>query len=289
MKFLSILLGRVWSIAFLLFFSLIIFSSLGGNLPNWAASYLSICLQLFKDWIGIIVPVIFIIVGFNYGNRIGWKAVYKKLGKYFQSNLDDEFQFRLSVLSLSKLLFGASIVFVVISLALFNYELRKQPECIINLLDEGTEKCIVNGNLISNFRIVVHSGGDRDTVNIKIPIDIYIDGIATNTSFTNVYPDTASTGGNGRYHSNLNYGVYDLPKVQNTTITIAATGDVNKLNLFEVKILSNPNDWLKKIFSTLFLVTLLLSIYFRQNTFKKGILRPLPYLVFVAIALVVIY
>lgn len=126
-------------------------------------------------------------------------------------------------------------------------------------------------------------------MNIKIPIDIFIDGITTNTSFANVYPDTASTGGNGRYHSNLNYGIYDLPKSQNTTITIAATNDVIKLNLFEAKILTNPNDLLKMIFSALFLVTLLLSIYFRQNTFKKGLLRPLPYLVFVAIALVVIF
>lgn len=284
-----VLLGRVWSIAFLLFFSLIVFSALGGSLPSWAASYLSICLQLFKDWVGVIVPIALLMIGLSYGNKVGWKTVYLKLGKHFQSNTDDEFQLRLGVLSLSKLLFGASVIFVAISLALFNYELRKQPECTINLLDKETSECVIDGNLTSNFRVVVHSGGDRDTVNIKIPIDIYVKSKTTNTSITDVHPDTASTGGDGRYHSNLNYGVYDLPEGQNTTITITTTDSVNKLKLFEVKILANPNDWLKKLFSTLFLVALLLSIYFRQSTFKKGLLRPLPYLVFIAIALVVIY
>lgn len=289
MKFITIILSRIWSITFLLFFSLIIFSALGGNLPDWAASYLSICLQLFTDWGFLIVLTAFAIFGYSYGNKVGWKTVGNKIGKHFQSNTNDEFQFKLGVLSLSKLLFGASIIFVALSLSLFNYELRKKPECTINLLDKKTNKCIIDSNLTSNFRIVVHSGGNRETVNIKIPIDVFIDGITTNTSFTNVYPDTASTGGDGRYHSNLNYGIYDLPDSPNTTITIAASNDVMKLNLFEAKILTNPNDWFKKIFSTLFLVTLLLSIYFRHNTFKKGLLRPLPYLVFSAIALIVIF
>jgi len=289
MKFIIQILGRLWSIAFLLFFALLIYSTSGGSLTGWAESYLNSFLRLFTEWVGIVVPVIFVIVGFNYGNKVGWKRVGKKLGKYFQSDMDDKFQFNLGVLSLSKLLFATSIVFVAISLSLFNYELRKQPECRINLLSENTDKCVVDSNLTSSIRIVVHSGGDIDTVNLKIPIDVHIEGATAKILQKKVYPEASSTGGDGRYHSNLNYGIYDLPNNQISNISVLATSDIKKLHLFEVKILTNPNEWLKKLFSSLFLVTLFLSIYFRQKTFKKGILRSLPYFVYFVVAIGVFY
>ncbi|WP_394175644.1 hypothetical protein [Thalassotalea litorea] len=203
--------------------------------------------------------------------------------------MDDKFQFTLGILSLSKLLFAASIILVAISLALFNYELRKQPECKLDLLSEVTDKCIIDSNLTSSIRIVVHSGGNIDTVNLKIPIDVHIEGATAKVSEKSVYPEASSTGGDGKYHSNLNYGIYNLPKNQISSITVAGTSDIEKFHLFEVKILTNPNEWLKKIFSALFLMTLFLSIYFRQKTFKKGILRSLPYVVYVVVAIGVFY
>lgn len=294
MRFIAKLISWTWSVAFLSWFGLFLISLSGGELPSWATSYLYNFQNLLfsflaSDWAWLIILTIFTIAGYNYGNKIGWKTVGKKLGKYFQSNENDEFQFKIGVLSLSKLLFATSIVFVVISLSLFNYELRKQPECRINLLSENTNKCTLDSNFTSSIRIVVHSGGNRDTVNVKVPIDVYIEGVTTNVTRSKVYPEASSTGGNGRYHSNLNYGIYDLPKNQISNITVTAPSEVKQLHLFDVKILTNPNDWLKKVFSSLFLVTLLLSIYFRQKTFKKGFLRPLPYFVYFIIAIGVFY
>jgi hypothetical protein len=289
MKFIIKILGRLWSIAFLLFFALFIYSTSGGNLTGWTQSYLNSFLQLLTDWMGIVVSVIFVIVGINYGNKVGWKTVGKKIGKYFQSDIDDKFQFKLRGLSLSKLLFATSIVFVAISLSLFNYELRKQPECKIDLLSENTDRCVIDSNLTSSIRIVVHSGGYNNTVNLKIPIDVHIESVTAKVSQKRVYPEASSTGGDGRYNSNLNYGIFDLPKNQTSNITVSATSDIKKLHLFEVKILTNPNEWLKKVFSSLFLVTLFLSIYFRQKTFKKGILRSLPYFVYFVVAMGVFY
>lgn len=289
MKIIIKILGGLWSISFLLFFALLIYSIFGGSLPSWVQSHLNSALLLFTDWVGIVVTITFVIVGFSYGHKVGWKTVEKKLGKYLQSSNNDGFQFKLGVLSLSKLLFATSILLGAISLSLFNYELRKQPECRINLLDESYSKCFIDSGLTPSIRIVVHSGGNKDTVNLKIPIDVFIEGVTANISQSKVYPEASNAGGDGRYHSNLNYGIYDLPKNQISYITVSATSDVKKLHLFDVKILTNPNEWLKEVFSSLFLVTLFLSIYFRQKTFKKGIVRSLPYFVYFAIAVGVFY
>jgi hypothetical protein len=157
------------------------------------------------------------------------------------------------------------------------------------LLSDNTDRCVIDSNLTSSIRIVVHSGGYNNTVNLKIPIDVHIESVTAKVSQKRVYPEASSTGGDGRYHSNLNYGIFDLPKNQTSNITVSATSDIKKLHLFEVKILTNPNEWLKKVFSSLFLVTLFLSIYFRQKTFKKGILRLLPYFVYFVVAMCVFY
>lgn len=172
---------------------------------------------------------------------------------------------------------------------MFNVELRKSPDCKINLLNETSKECIINSELTPSIRIVVLSGGNKDTVNVNVPIDIHFAGDMTDISWSNVFSEAASTGGNGRYYSNLNYGIYDLPKNQLTSIHISATAEVNQFKLFDVKIISDPNNWLMKIFSAMFLVTQFLSIYFREVVFAKGAGRILPYFLFSVIALFVIY
>jgi len=289
MKFVARIIGEIWRIAFLVFFVLLFYSMSGGELTSWAESYLILMLQLLEDWIMVVVPIMLLLAGVTYIKKVGWHTVSKQVTRYFQSNLNEGSDFKERWLSPSKLFFASSIVSVAISLTLFNVELRKSPDCRINLLNETSEECIINSELTKSIRIVVHSGGNESTVNVKVPIDIHFVGDMADISWSNVLPEAASTGGNGRYHSNLNYGIYDLPKNQQTSIHVSATAEVNQFKLFNVKIISNPNNWLMKIFSAMFLVTLFLSIYLREVIFTKGISKILPYFLFCVIALLVIY
>lgn len=289
MKFIVKLFGELWRIAFLLFFALLFYSMTGHNLPSWAQYYLNLIFQLLEDWINAVIPITLLIAGIVYIKKVGWISVSEKVARYFQSNISDNSDFIGRRLSLSKVLFAISILFVIISLVLFNFELRKTPECKINLLKDKHSKCVFNSDSTSSIRIVVHSGANENTVNTKVPISIYITGDKTNASWIKVFPEAASTGGKGRYHSNLNYGIYDLPKNQLSTVNVEATDEVNKLKLFEVKIITNSNNWLMKIFSVMFLITLFLSIYFREEIFRKGAGRVLPYFLFSVLALFVLY
>jgi hypothetical protein len=185
-------------------------------------------------------------------------------------------------------LLAMSMVFFIAFISVFNSELLDgEPLCELNLLNEKQENCNLNDNSFTNFRLVVHTGGSSKTVTTKVPISITIITNDEAIKHESILPKSASTGAGRKYHSNLNYGVYDLPK-GSTTISIIANDNVKRFSLFNAKVLKNANNYYVYLLGLIFLVILFFSIYHRKNTFVKGIGKPLPYILYFFVVLLVV-
>ncbi len=185
-------------------------------------------------------------------------------------------------------LFAMSMVFFIAFISAFNSELLDgEPLCELNLLNEKQESCNLNDNSFTNFRLVVHTGGSSKTVTTKVPISITIITNDEVIKHESILPKAASTGAGRKYHSNLNYGVYDLPK-GSTTITIIANDNVKRFSLFNAKVLKNANNYYVYLLGLIFLVILFFSIYNRKSIFVKGIGKPLPYILYFFVVLLVV-
>lgn len=186
-------------------------------------------------------------------------------------------------------LFAMSMVFFIAFISAFNSELLDgEPLCELNLLSEKQEDCILNDKSLTNFRVVVHSGGNDKTVTIKVPITIVIIDNADEKKFENIIPKTASTGGGSRYYSNLNYGIYELPNESNVTIRVTSNDNVKRFSLFNAKILTNANNYYVHLLGLISLVILFFSIYSRKRIFVKGIGKPLPYILYFFVVMLVL-
>ena len=186
-------------------------------------------------------------------------------------------------------LFAISMVFFIAFISAFNSELLSgEPLCELNLLSESKENCILNDKSLTNFRVVVHSGGNSKTVTIKVPISIVISDNSETRKFENITQKTASTGGGKRYYSNLNYGIYELSEGIQATISITANDSVKSFSLFNAKVLKNGNNYNVHLLGLIFLVILFFSIYNRKRIFVKGIGKPLPYILYFFVVMLVL-
>jgi hypothetical protein len=186
-------------------------------------------------------------------------------------------------------LFAMSLVFFIAYISVFNSELLDgEPVCELNLLSGKQESCILNNESLTNFRVVVHSGGNSKTATIKVPISIVIRANTEVIIHEKILPKAASTGAGRRYHANLNYGVYELPNVSKPTISITANDSVKNYSLFNAKILKNANNYYVHLLGLIFLVILFFSIYNRKNIFVKGAGKPLPYILYFFVVLLVV-
>jgi hypothetical protein len=180
------------------------------------------------------------------------------------------------------------MVFFIAFISAFNSELLDgEPLCEFNLLNEQQESCNLNDYSYTNFRLVVYSGGNSKTVTTKVPISITIRTDDQVTKYESIMPKEASTGAGRKYHSNLNYGVYDLPK-GSVTISIIANDNVKLFSLFNAKMLKNANYFYVHLLGLIFLVILFFSIYNRQSIFVNGIGKPLPYILYFFVVLLVV-
>ena len=186
-------------------------------------------------------------------------------------------------------LFAISMVFFIAFISAFNSELLSgEPLCELNLLSESNENCILNDKSLTNFRVVVHSGGNSKTVTIKVPISIVISDNSETRKFENITQKTASIGGGKRYYSNLNYGIYELSEGIQATISITANDSVKSFSLFNAKVLKNGNNYNVHLLGLIFLVILFFSIYNRKRIFVKGIGKPLPYILYFFVVMLVL-
>ncbi|MCP4324160.1 MAG: hypothetical protein GY787_20350 [Alteromonadales bacterium] len=100
-------------------------------------------------------------------------------------------------------LFASSMIFLIAFVSAFNYELDGgKPLCELNLLSEKKEICILTDSSITDFRVVIHSGGSNKTVTIKVPITITVSDDTGVRVFDNIVPKSASTSGGRRFYSN---------------------------------------------------------------------------------------
>lgn len=196
-----------------------------------------------------------------------------------------EFTMRLPTYAES--LFGVSIVFFCCYLAAFNYELLGRDEvCAIDLLTTHAGKCLVSPRGSSNIRLIVKFGGDRDTVGIKIPVSIDLKSDSYSYSKDNITQKSASAGAVRRYYQTLNYGDYKVPNNEETVVFLRAGAGIEKLRLFRAEVVASPNNTYVYLFGGLFLLFLLLSIFFRRNTFMQKYGKPIPYVLYFFVALI---
>lgn len=189
-------------------------------------------------------------------------------------------------LTYSESLFGASLVFLFCYLAAFNYELGgREAACSIDLVASTEGTCVVNSEGSSDFRLIAHFGGDKNTVNTRIPLSIRISSKNYDHSERGTIQKLASTGAGKRYYSFLNYGVFKLPVSKSIKVHFQAGEEVEKLQLFEARIILNPRNIYVYTFAFLFLALLLVSIYSRKKTFIKRYGKPIPYVLFVFVAM----
>ncbi|QBF84281.1 hypothetical protein EXU30_17585 [Shewanella maritima] len=187
-----------------------------------------------------------------------------------------------------ELLFAISMVFFIAFVSSFNSELLGgESLCKLSLLSGKQASCSLNDNSITNFRLVVHSGGSTETIAIKVPVSIIIRTNEETIKYDNILPKNASAGAGRKYESNLNYGVYDLPK-GSVNISVKASDNVKRLSLFNAKILKGANDYYIHLLGITFLLILFFSIYSRKRIFVNGIGKPLPYLLYFFVAVLVL-
>jgi hypothetical protein len=189
----------------------------------------------------------------------------------------------------SEFLFAISMVFFIAYISVFNFEmLGRKPLCELDLLSEKTPTCVLNDSSLASFRVVVHAGGNSKTGTIQVPLTIVVRNNTETIKFENIASKSARAGGGQRYHSNLNYGVYDLPKASQATITITTNESVKSFSMFNAKILKESSNYYVHLLGLIFLITLFLSIYRRQKTFVKGYAKSLPYVLYIFVVLLVV-
>ena len=183
--------------------------------------------------------------------------------------------------TLPEFLFISSMVAFVAFVATFSSQLLDgEPLCELNLLSEKQEICTLRDNLVTGFRVVIHSGGNSKTVTLKVPITISVSNNSESINYENIMPKSAGTSGGKRYYSNLNYGIYELPDSLVTTVSVSVNASISEFSLFNVKLLKNPTNFNVHLLDLIFLVILFFSIYTRKKIFLNGIGKPLPYVLY---------
>jgi len=183
-------------------------------------------------------------------------------------------------------LFGIALLFLCGYFAAFDYELLgKDVACTLDLTTNYEGGCQLKHKTAASIRVVVRHGGDKETVLTEVPLTVSIKSKSYEFSSNDVKQKSTSTYGGQRYYSTLNYGVFEISETEDTKLYIKAGKGVEKLALFKVKVIKNPNNFYIHLFGVLFLVFLFFSIYFRKKIFTKKYGKPLPYILYFFVAL----
>lgn len=183
-------------------------------------------------------------------------------------------------------LFGVALIFLCAYFATFNYELLgKDVLCNLDLTTNHEGECQLNKKTASNVRIVASHVGDKETVSTEVPLTVSVKSKSYEFSSNEVKQKSTSASGGQRYYSTLNYGVFKITKTEETKIYIKAGKGVEKLALFEVKVIKDPSNFYVHLFGVLFLSFLFLSIYYRKKILTKKCGKPLPYILYFFVVL----
>jgi hypothetical protein len=183
-------------------------------------------------------------------------------------------------------LFGIALVFLCGYFAAFNYELLgKEEVCSLDLTANHEGICQLNQKTESSVRLVVKHGGDQETVLTEVQLAVSLKSENFEFFSNDIDQKSASTGGGQRYYSTLNYGVFEISETEETKLYIKAGNGVEKLALFEVKVIKNPSNFYIHLFGVLFLVFLFFSIYLRKKILIQKYGKPLPYILCIFVAL----
>ena len=139
------------------------------------------------------------------------------------------------------------------------------------------------------FRVTVSYGGSRKTSQEKVTIKLLLtEGSKENWSLV-LNPRAASySGQTKRYYGSLNYGTFNNEFLKGVALTIRASENVSLFKKFEVRVVKNPNGAKVYLWAVITLMLLFLSIWYRTSIFVKGIGRPLPYLLFFFVSLILL-
>ncbi|TRX56996.1 hypothetical protein [Thalassomonas sp. M1454] len=286
------IIGRVWSLSFLLFIALLVYFESGGELPRIALLYLGYGFKLIKSvfsfmsnqWIWLF-PTFTLIILFGLVKKFGLENIKQKLSTFFHNEVGNKSTVNIRNISLSKVIFSLSIVAMILSLISFNHVLKKDSICEFNLLQQSQYTCILSNNNEPNYRLVVISGGNKETIRQKVLLKISMESERYSYSEGKVSPKSASVGAGERYYQILNYGIHSLPSDADALINIEAVDNIQQFKTFIVKVVIDSNDFWVDFWVYTFLILLFLSVWFRKNTFMNGLARVIPYIVFISISI----
>lgn len=193
----------------------------------------------------------------------------------------------------SAVLFLSSIVFAVISLSMFNYEVWIKRSVATKQYSSAESKDLnfAVDNIPQNIRITSKVEWEFGKSEVKVPLHISIFWEGKILKKLVRFPRYGEAGGTrwgGRVSSYLNYGLIKVDKAGKYTLSITPGKEVNNLEDFKISVRGDAADVYFEIFSAIFLISLFLSIYYRETVFKNKYLAFLPYTLFALIALITV-
>ena len=190
----------------------------------------------------------------------------------------------------SKVLFSLSGLSFIWFLIVFQSELSNPDVvCSADLVTKKESVCLINRMDSERFRVTVSYGGSRKTSQEKVTIKFLpTEGSTENWSLVLIPRSASYSGQTKRYYGTLNYGTFNNEFLKREALTIRASENVSLFKKFEVRVLRNPNGAKVYLWAIVTLILLFLSIWFRTSIFVEGIGRPLPYLLFFFVSLVLL-
>lgn len=190
----------------------------------------------------------------------------------------------------SKVLFSLSGLSFIGFLIVFQSELSNPDVvCSADLVTKKEPVCLINRMDSERFRVTVNYGGSRKTSQEKVTIKLLLTEGSTENWSLALNPRAASySEQTKRYYGTLNYGTFNNEFLEGVTLIIRASENVSLFKKFEVRVVRNPNGAKVYLWAAITLILLFLSIWFRTSIFVKGISRPLPYLLFFFVALILL-
>ena len=190
----------------------------------------------------------------------------------------------------SKVLFSLSGLSFIGFLIVFQSELSNPDVvCSADLVTKKEPVCLINRMDSERFRVTVNYGGSRKTSQEKVTIKLLLTEGSTENWSLALNPRAASySGQTKRYYGTLNYGTFNNEFLEGVTLIIRASENVSLFKKFEVRVVRNPNGAKVYLWAAITLILLFLSIWFRTSIFVKGIGRPLLYLLFFFVSLILL-
>ncbi len=190
----------------------------------------------------------------------------------------------------SKILFSLSGLSFIWFLIVFQSELANPDVvCSADLITKKESVCLINIMDSERFRVTVNYGGSREASQEKVTIKLLLTEDSTENWSIVLSPRAASySGQTKRYYGTLNYGTFNNEFLKGAILTIHASENISLFKKFEVRVVRNPNGAKVYLWAVITLIFLFLSIWFRTSIFVKGIGRPLLYLLFFFVSLILL-